>query len=78
MTFTTKYEKGQKIWLMDGDGVKAKPIETKIMGISIYLDQYGKTTLSYILNTEVFTHKRTSDFDESYLFATKQELLDSL
>ncbi len=78
MTFTTKYEKGQKVWLMQGENVSAKPVEAEIRAIFIRLEMNNRTYICYTLDSKTLPDKKCNSWNEGHLFATKQELLDSL
>ena len=78
MQYNTKYEIGQKVWVMFGVDISAKPIEVKINQIQITQRENKQVhVIYYVLNPKDI---KASDatYNETYLFATKKDLLDSL
>ena len=78
MTFATKYEKGQKVWVMRGENVSAKPVEVRILSITIFLEENGNTRICYNTRFQDNENRKEYSYAEQFLFATKKELLDSL
>lgn len=77
MTFTTKYEKDQKLWSMKGKDVGCKPVELVVLAIQAYLEEGGHTRITYKVGP-VENPISYETLHESYLFPTKKDLLDSL
>ncbi len=77
MTFTTKYEKGQKLWIMRGENEDARPQEVIIDFIQA---QFGDDDEDNGIFYEFYDENsgKTESAEEENIFATKQELLDSL
>lgn len=77
MTIKTKYEEKQKVWVMFGENISAKPIEVSINSIQIFVRE-GDIKIVYNVPNPKDTKASDAGYNEKYLFATKQELLDSL
>lgn len=78
MTFNTKYEIGQKVWVMFGVDISAKPIEVKINQIQITQRENKEVHVIYYVPDPKDIKVSDATYNEKYLFPTKQELLDSL
>lgn len=78
MIFETKYNCGDKVWLINDN----KPLEVEVSRIRIEqtLDQIGLTTIRYYMVR--FIHSTNCEsgkwIDEKLLFRSKKELLESL
>ena len=68
MTITSKFNRDDMVWLMHAN----KPMQRKIVGIRMTADGYNNINIYYSFNTQDYTTP------EYQLFATKEELLNSL
>lgn len=78
MTFTTKYEIGQKVWVMFGSDVAAKPIEVKINQVQITQRENKQIHIIYYVPNPKDVKASDAMYNELHLFPTKKDLLDSL
>ena len=78
MKFETKYEIGKKVWVMFGADTSAKPLEVKINQIQITQRENKQVHIIYYVPNPKDSKASDAIYNETFLFATKQELLDSL
>jgi len=83
MKIEAKYNVGDIVWLMNGQGVTVKATQAKIMVVNFVQDavNYRKGNITYEYakkNGSWYDEANTDSCNESYLFPTKEELLASL
>lgn len=78
MEYNTKYEIGQKAWVMFGVDISAKPIEVKINQIQITQRENKEVHVTYYVPNPKDIKASDATYNEKYLFPTKKDLLDSL
>jgi hypothetical protein len=77
MTITTKFNIGDKAWILLGKDHYAKPTEVEIEAIRLFISkEYQNLYISYTIFNP--NSKEKEEFNESVVFATKEELIKSL
>jgi hypothetical protein len=69
MTITSKFNRDDMVWVMHAN----KPMQRKIVGIRMTADYYNNIYIDYS-----FSNQDNYTIHEYQIFATKEELLNSL
>jgi hypothetical protein len=72
MKIETKYNVGDNVWVIDYFNFKPEIVEREILDIKIKI--YGKEEIDITYNI----WKTNKKYDEKSVFATKQQLINSL
>ena len=85
MKIETKYDVGNIVWLITGEGVLAFVTTAKILSVNFVQDnsnnQTGNITYRYALkmkHADYYNEEKPSSCNERFLFPTKQALIESL
>lgn len=82
LQITFKYDIGDEVWLMTGNGVTAKPCKAKIGAVNYTKSDFvpkGYITYKYhLFKNYAYDMDSHDTCNESFIFATKEELLASL